>query len=67
MVFKEEDSWVLVDYKTDSLKNTSVEELAKKYAPQLLVYRDAWQKCTGEKVCETAIYFVDNSSYFPVV
>ena len=67
MVFKEEDGWVLVDYKTDSLKNASAEELAKKYAPQLLVYRDAWQKCTGEKVCETAIYFIDNSSYFPVV
>jgi ATP-dependent helicase/nuclease subunit A len=62
MVFKEEDGWVLVDYKTDSLRNTSVEELAKTYAPQLLVYRDTWQKCTGEKVSETAFYFIDNGS-----
>ncbi|MBK5092991.1 MAG: UvrD-helicase domain-containing protein [Actinobacteria bacterium] len=66
MVFKEEDGWVLVDYKTDRLKGTSVEDLAERYAPQLQVYRDAWQKCTGEKVSETAIYFIDNSSYFPV-
>jgi ATP-dependent helicase/nuclease subunit A len=66
MIFKEEDGWVLVDYKTDRLKDASVQDLVEKYAPQLRVYRDAWQKCTGEKVSETALYFIDNGLYFPV-
>jgi ATP-dependent helicase/nuclease subunit A len=50
LVFKEPDGWILVDYKTDSLKGTSTDQLAQKYAPQVRLYAKAWEKCTGEKV-----------------
>ena len=50
LVFKEDDGWVLVDYKTDSVKNSSIQQLTDKYAPQLRIYAQAWTKCTGEPV-----------------
>ncbi len=63
LVFRETDGWVLVDYKTDSLRHNTVETLVRKYAPQLRVYKEAWEQCTGETVREMGFYFTDNSSY----
>ncbi len=66
MAFREGDGWVLVDYKTDNLSGSSAESLARKYAPQLLLYRQAWEECTGEFVAEVGFYFTNNSSYVQI-
>ena len=58
LAFKEADGWVLVDYKTDAVTAGGVAGLATKYAPQLRTYAEAWERCAGEAVKETSIYFV---------
>ncbi len=60
LAFKERDSWVLVDYKTDK---GEVGKLAAKYRPQLELYRKAWEQCTGEKVKELGFYFTAADEY----
>jgi ATP-dependent helicase/nuclease subunit A len=65
LAFKEDDGWVLVDYKTDSAKDTK--GLAKHYAPQLEIYSRAWQECTSEKVKEASIYFVRTGETYRVL
>ncbi len=52
--FREDDGWVLVDYKTDRVANG--DELRKRYASQLTIYREALATLTGEPVKETYIY-----------
>lgn len=59
LIFKEKDGWVIVDYKSDRIKNErDAEKLKAYYQQQLKVYEKAWEKMTGEKVKETLIYFV---------
>lgn len=58
LIFEEEDGWVLVDYKTDMVEGAGTARLAEKYAPQVRLYAEAWERCTGETVKETALYFV---------
>lgn len=52
--FEEDGRIVIVDYKTDRIKNMS--ELRERYRTQLELYRDAMQKCTGLPVKECVLY-----------
>ena len=54
LAFWERDGYVLVDYKTDSVKEP--QELIKRYRMQLYIYRLALEQMTGEKVKECWIY-----------
>ena len=54
IVFKEEDGWVLVDYKTDDFERDPKRK--EVYEKQLDTYADSWQKATGEKVKEKLLY-----------
>ncbi len=63
LAFKEDKGWVLVDYKTDRLREDGVSKLADKYRPQLELYAKAWKKCTGEKVMEQGFYFTHVDKY----
>lgn len=58
LYFKEKDGLVLVDYKTDKIKE-NVCELASKYKIQLELYKEALEKNTGMKVTECIIYSID--------
>ena len=66
LVFRETDGWVLVDYKTDRLRGREPGALALRYAPQVLLYAEAWEQTTGERPRETALYFVREDLYVPV-
>jgi ATP-dependent helicase/nuclease subunit A len=66
LIFKEEDGWVLVDYKTDSLAGKKPGDLAGKYAPQVRLYASAWERCTDEVVKETALYFTQADLLIPL-
>ena len=58
LVFLEEDGWVIVDYKTDTVKDDEdLYRLVDYYSPQLHLYRSFWEETTGEKVAETGLYF----------
>ncbi len=58
MVFKEEDGWVIADYKSDKIDG-NLEALVNYYKPQVEMYRDFWKEISGEKVKEAGLYFVD--------
>lgn len=54
--FEEDDQLVLVDYKTDSVKDMTGRELAEKYQVQLEYYAQALERLVGKKVREKIIY-----------
>ncbi|MCL7748755.1 UvrD-helicase domain-containing protein [Halalkalibacter alkaliphilus] len=59
LVFKEEEQWVIVDFKTDRVQaEEDLNKLATHYTPQLQLYKQAWEYMTNEQVKETSLYFV---------
>ena len=54
--FAEGDDLVLVDYKTDRIKDVQEEELIKRYRTQMQYYKDTLEKLTGKNVKETYLY-----------
>ena len=60
LVFKEEDGWVIVDYKTGSRE-------PERYVPQLAAYRQAWEAMGCGDVKEVGLYFVDHDEYVVLV
>lgn len=52
--WEEEDALVLLDYKTDRVKEA--EELIKRYRAQLRIYAEALSQITGKPVCEALIW-----------
>ncbi|MEB1809076.1 MAG: UvrD-helicase domain-containing protein [Bacillaceae bacterium] len=59
LIFKENDQWIIVDYKTDRFtRKEDIEKLKDHYAKQLNVYKQAWEEITKEQVGEMNIYFV---------
>ncbi|MFP4015893.1 MAG: UvrD-helicase domain-containing protein [Halanaerobiales bacterium] len=58
LVFREEDGWVIVDYKTDHVENQKeFDELKKIYSGQVKIYAAVWEKITGEEVKDQEVWF----------
>lgn len=57
LCFIEDGGWVLVDYKTDALRE-SAEETARKYALQLALYEKALQRITKIPVKQKLIFLL---------
>jgi ATP-dependent helicase/nuclease subunit A len=58
LVFYDHGGWIVVDYKTDTVKDEEdLNMLVDYYSPQLDLYRSFWEEITGEKVMESGIYF----------
>ncbi|MFH1421344.1 MAG: UvrD-helicase domain-containing protein [Planctomycetota bacterium] len=57
LTFKEDNGWVIVDYKTDVIKD-NLDELVAHYTPQLKLYATYWSKITGQSIAETILYFL---------
>ena len=56
LVFEEKDAWIVVDYKSDLISDNRA-ELIEFYRPQILRYRDDWQRLTGKKT-KAGLYFI---------
>jgi ATP-dependent helicase/nuclease subunit A len=63
LAFKEEQGWVVVDYKTDSVENRNIVDLVEIYRPQVTAYADLWSLATGEPVVEKGLYFTSANTY----
>lgn len=64
LVFCEEGGWVLVDYKTDAIRDDDhLRQLREYYWPQVEAYRENWEKITGQPVRETGLFFTDRLEY----
>ncbi|MEW6171728.1 MAG: PD-(D/E)XK nuclease family protein [Bacillota bacterium] len=58
LVFEEDDGWVIVDYKTDTVENEEeLDKLIQYYTPQVEMYRKLWENITNGKVYETGLYY----------
>lgn len=56
LVFREDDGWVIVDYKTGRME-------PERYKPQLEAYCEAWEAMGCGEVKEVGLYFVDHDEY----
>ena len=54
--FEEEDGYVLLDYKTDYVKEGEEEDFINKYKIQINLYKDTLNKILGEEVKEAYLY-----------
>ena len=55
--FEEEDGWILVDYKTDSVPREDGEDILQaRYALQLRCYEEALQRLSGKPVVQKWLY-----------
>jgi len=66
LAFREPEGWVIVDYKSDRVAEGRLDELTEHYTPQLAGYKEAWETITGEKVCETGLYFTHPGKYVAI-
>jgi ATP-dependent helicase/nuclease subunit A len=68
LLFKEEDGWVIADYKTDRLpaafaaageaaREEALGMLVDHYRAQVRLYTRLWARTTGETVKESGLYF----------
>lgn len=58
LFFEEDEKLVLVDYKTDWIKDGEQELLKKRYQSQIESYKKALEQMTGKKVKECDIYSI---------
>ncbi|MCR4601368.1 MAG: helicase-exonuclease AddAB subunit AddA [Clostridia bacterium] len=71
--FKEDDGFVIIDYKTDHVDrdrhDEAMDSLREKYSGQVTLYRDVVEMSTGENVKKTLLYLFDTaeSLEMPVV
>ncbi len=57
LAFKEEDGWIIADYKTDVGTDPEFPERVARYRRQVELYAEAWASLTGEPVKERVLYF----------
>ena len=64
LAFVEDGEIVIVDYKTDRVKDPS--ELVQRYSEQLRLYKGAMEECLGLPVKECLIYSVRHNTALPI-
>jgi ATP-dependent helicase/nuclease subunit A len=62
LVFREDDGWVIVDYKSDAAGERIPADLLRRYRAQLALYALAWERITGEHVKERMLLFTVNGA-----
>jgi ATP-dependent helicase/nuclease subunit A len=65
LVFKEEDGWVIADYKTDEIVG-GLQSYVDYYAPQIRLYSRFWTEITAEPVKESGLYFTSLNRWIPL-
>jgi ATP-dependent helicase/nuclease subunit A len=57
LIYRVDGGWAIVDYKTDRIGKDAA-PWVELYAPQLKLYREHWERITGEKVVQCGLLFV---------
>lgn len=65
--FTEQEEAVIIDYKTDSLRLLSKEQLAEHYAPQIGIYAEALAKSRRLQVKAGYIYLFDINEFVRII
>lgn len=58
LVYRTEDGWEILDYKTDQVVESSADALVRRYSGQVLAYQSHWQEVIAEPVRRSGIYAV---------
>jgi ATP-dependent helicase/nuclease subunit A len=66
LYFIENDSIVIVDYKTDKISPSNEGLLVEEHKNQVKLYAEALEKITGMKVKEKYLYFFKNQKFYSV-
>ncbi len=67
MLLRREDGLVIVDYKTDSTKEQTPDDIAKKYQAQIQLYAEALSKGTGKEVKEAVLYLFSSDEAVKII
>ncbi|OMD93537.1 hypothetical protein BSK67_16595 [Paenibacillus odorifer] len=62
-LFEEEDGWVIVDFKTDSVTEENLQSFVEYYRPQVLAYAGEWEMSFGYRVKECGVWFAGMGAY----
>ncbi len=65
LYFEENENIILVDYKTDKIRN-NLNKIKKQYEIQLSLYKKAIERNTGKTVKQTILYMFDNNSIIEI-
>lgn len=63
LCFEEPDGWVIVDYKTDDVTESTIDDALLHYRGQLETYAEYWTKITGRPTIETGLFFTKLATY----
>jgi len=66
LYFEEGENIILLDYKTDYIKNNDINAIAEKYRVQIELYKKALELSTGKTVSEFGFYLFGADSYLRV-
>ncbi len=64
--FEEDGGLVLIDFKSDRVRESNISQTAAGYAPQLLAYSHALTRITGKPVKACYLYFFNLNREFPI-
>ncbi|MBQ9942323.1 MAG: UvrD-helicase domain-containing protein [Christensenellaceae bacterium] len=67
LLFKEEDGWVIVDYKSNRARREDMGRLAKQYKVQLRLYERAVREIMGEPVKAKYLYLLRMGEYLELM
>jgi ATP-dependent helicase/nuclease subunit A len=65
LAFREDDGWVIVDYKSDVSGSRVAQAILDAYRRQVELYAQCWTRLTGEPVRERALLFTTDGSVVP--
>jgi ATP-dependent exoDNAse (exonuclease V) beta subunit len=57
LVFKGDDGWVIIDFKTHDSKEVA-HDIRGSYNKQLNIYKEVWEEITGQPVVKTDVFFI---------
>ena len=66
LYFMERDKWVLIDFKTDFVTESSIHSVADYYRTQIEIYKKAIESLTGMPVGESYLYFIGFDRLYPI-
>ena len=65
LIYKNEDGWIIVDYKTDDISKDK-NSFIKYYTPQVKSYCKYWEKVTGENVVKAGLFFTHSKEFVDI-
>jgi len=60
LLYRTNDGWHLIDFKTARASGLDRAAALDHYRPQLEAYAEAWERATGNRLVDTALWFAES-------